>query len=183
MTPNRAVFLTGFMGAGKTSVGAALARRRACAFYDLDALVVERAGRSVAEIFQTSGETEFRRLESDALSGLLARLGETGAGAVIALGGGTQTVAENMCGMREAGGILVALEAPVEVLFGRTRKASGTRPLAQDEIAFRQLHASRQPHYLAADVRVDSATGDMEAVAGRIEDAIAAWSGDRREKR
>lgn len=180
MTPSRAVFLTGFMGAGKTSVGAALARRRAGAFYDLDALVVERAGNSVAEIFQTAGEAGFRRLETEALGLLLAQLG-TGP-VVVALGGGTLAQAENEKAVRQAGGLVVALDAPVELLFARTQAARGARPLAEDEAAFRRLYAARRPVYLAADVIVDSAAGDVETVAARVESSIREI-GERREMR
>lgn len=173
MTPSRAIFLTGFMGAGKTSVGAELARRRGCAFHDLDAAVVERAGKPVAQIFAAAGEAEFRRLESEALRHVLARVGASVA--VVALGGGTLATAENVRGLRAADGILVALEAPVELLFERTRRARGTRPLAEDEAGFRRLYETRQPLYRAPniDVSVDSGSGDVAAVAERVEQAIA----------
>jgi shikimate kinase len=179
MTPSRTVFLTGFMGAGKTSVGAALARRMGCAFHDLDALIVERARQSVAEIFETSGEAGFRRLESEALAALLERLGD--APAVIALGGGTLEDAANLRAVRERG-ILVALEAPLETLLARTRRTPGTRPLALDEAGFCRLHARRQALYAAADVRVDSAAGDVEQVAARVQDSIETGMAHRRQK-
>ncbi|MDP9269193.1 MAG: shikimate kinase [Acidobacteriota bacterium] len=181
MTPSRAIFLTGFMGAGKTSVGAALARRRGCAFHDLDAFVVERAGKPVAQIFATAGEAEFRRLESEALHEVLARIDAGDGDAVVALGGGTLTAAENVRALRAADGVLVALDAPVELLFERTRAARGTRPLAADEATFRRLYESRQPLYRAAniDVRVDAGSGDVDAVAERVERAIAESIGER----
>jgi len=175
MTPSRAIFLTGFMGAGKTSVGAELARRRGCAFHDLDAVVVERAGKTVAQIFATGGETEFRRLESEALREVLASLRAAAGGAVVALGGGTLAAAENVRALREADGILVALDAPVELLFERTRAGHGTRPLARedDEAGFRKLYEARRPLYRAAEVSVESGNGDVRAVAERVEEAIA----------
>lgn len=179
MTPSRAFFLTGFMGAGKTSVGAALARRLGCPFHDLDAVITERAGRSVAEIFQTSGEAEFRRLESEALAGLLEQAGDEPA--VIALGGGTLEDPQNLRAVRQRG-VLVALDAPVEALFARTRRTPGSRPLAGDEAGFRSLYARRKALYLAADVLVDSGTGDVEQVAARAQDSIEAVLGDRRQK-
>jgi shikimate kinase len=181
MTPSRAILLTGFMGAGKTSVGAALARRRGCAFHDLDAFIVHQAGMSVAQIFATAGEPGFRRLESLALREALAQIGDSGG--VIALGGGTLADAQNLRVVRESGAVLVALEAPVEVLFARTQQARGTRPLASDEAAFRKLYETRRPLYQAADVVVDSGTGDVEAVAAQVEDSIAALVGERRERR
>jgi len=68
----RAVILVGFMGAGKTSVGRALGGRLGWRFQDLDERVQAREGRSVADIFRESGETEFRRAEHAALRELLA---------------------------------------------------------------------------------------------------------------
>jgi shikimate kinase len=181
MTPRRAIFLTGFMGAGKTSVGAALARRRGCAFHDLDAYIVERAGMSVAQIFETQGEAGFRRLEAEVLAELIARIAHDKP--VVALGGGTLLAPQNLRAVREAGGVLVTLTAPLHVLYRRTQAARGTRPLAQDEAAFRQLHEAREPHYHAADVMIDSSLGDVEAVAAQVEHSVAALMGERREKR
>jgi shikimate kinase len=183
MPLTRAIFLTGFMGAGKTSVGAELARRRGCAFHDLDALVVERAGRSVAQIFAASGEAGFRELEAAALREVLSRLANGSAPPVVALGGGTLADPENLRAVRESGAMLVALEAPLEVLYRRTQQTRGTRPLAHDEAGFRQLYETRRPHYRAADVIVESGTGDVATVAQQVEDSIAALLGDRREKR
>ncbi len=68
---HKAVFLVGFMGAGKTSVGRSLSRRLGWDFEDLDDRIQARAGRSIAEIFRDLGETEFRRLENAALRELL----------------------------------------------------------------------------------------------------------------
>jgi len=179
MTPSRAVFLTGFMGAGKTTVGAALATRMGCAFHDLDALIVERAGRSVAEIFETSGEAGFRRLESETLASLLA--GARDATVVIALGGGTLQDPANLAAVRERG-VLVALDAPLDTLFARARRAPGARPLAADEAGFRALYARRRPLYAAADVQVDSGSGDAEQVAARVQDSIETVNAHRRQK-
>jgi shikimate kinase len=178
MTPSRAYFLTGFMGAGKTSVGAALARRLGCAFHDLDALIVARAGKSVAQIFAAEGEGGFRRRESDALAGLLAELGS--APAVVALGGGTLLDARNAEAVRRTGGVVIALEAPVEVLYERTEAARGTRPLAADEAQFRKLYEARRPLYLAADVVVASGDADADAVAAQVEGSIRAFMGKER---
>jgi len=90
----RAVFLLGFMGAGKTSVGQALARRLGWGFVDLDQQIERRAGRTIAEIFAGSGEDAFRRIETAVLRELLAKLGH-GSPLVVALGGGTPVREEN----------------------------------------------------------------------------------------
>lgn len=178
MTPNGTVFLTGFMGAGKTSVGAALARRMGCAFHDLDALIVERAGQSVAEIFQTSGEAGFRKLEQEALQGLLRRLGPEAA--VVALGGGTLEQPGSLAAIRGHGGVLVALDAPLETLFARTRRSPHARPLAADEAGFGRLYQRRKPLYQAADAVVEAA-GDVEQVAERVRGLVETMVAGRRQ--
>ena len=81
----RAVFLLGFMGAGKTSVGKALARRLGWRFVDLDQQIEMRAGQPIGEIFAAYGEHAFRTMETVALRQLLAELSH-GSPAVVALG-------------------------------------------------------------------------------------------------
>ena len=89
------IFLVGFMGAGKTTVGRALARHLEYDFFDLDELIAARAGKSVQEIFAELGEAEFRRLEGEAIQpcGGMVR-------AVIALGGGAYVSEENRTSLR-----------------------------------------------------------------------------------
>src|SRR5438477_2595306 len=99
MTPSRAILLTGFMGAGKTSVGAALARRRGSVFHDLDTLIEAEAGKSVAQIFETAGEAAFRQMEGIALRDVLPRVGDSGG--VIALGGGTLAEPQGLRAVRD----------------------------------------------------------------------------------
>ena len=79
------VFLVGYMGCGKSSIGRALARRLGFRFLDTDALLEQRCGRSVREIFASEGEERFRELERDVLSELVAGAGPD---AVVATGGG-----------------------------------------------------------------------------------------------
>src|SRR5579862_7206074 len=88
----RAVVLVGFMGAGKSSVGAALSRRLGWPFEDLDERIQAREQRSIEQIFRESGEAEFRRLEHQALRSLV---GELDSAKVVALGGGAFAQAIN----------------------------------------------------------------------------------------
>ncbi len=88
------VFLVGFMGAGKTTVGRALATQLGWRFIDLDDHIEARQKRSIAEIFRESGEIEFRRAEATELRNLLAGLPIAGA-AVVALGGGAFVQKDN----------------------------------------------------------------------------------------
>ena len=80
------ITLTGFMGCGKSSVGRALSTLLCCPFMDLDAVIEERAGRSIPEIFAADGEAVFRRMEVDTLNVILSEAKDL---SVLALGGGT----------------------------------------------------------------------------------------------
>ena len=118
------VFLIGFMGSGKTTLGRALAARFAGTRYvDLDEEVEREAGMSVREIFATFGEAGFRRLESEALRRLASE-----AGMVVGCGGGTPCQPGNM-DLMNRGGLTVVLRASDEALHRRLTEAQGSRPL------------------------------------------------------
>ena len=148
--PNGApIFLVGFMGAGKTTVGRALARRLGYDFFDLDELIAERAGRSVQEIFAELGEAEFRRLENEAIqscSGMDR--------AVIALGGGAYVSEENRTSLRNIGKT-VWLDCPLEICLERIA-GDKTRPLLGDKDEMRGLLEQRRAAYAQADYTVQS---------------------------
>src|ERR1700722_16870699 len=124
---HRAVFLVGFMGAGKSSVGRSLARRLGWSFEDLDDRIEAHARRSVPEIFRDLGETEFRRLETTSLRELLSELG---AGPrVVALGGGAFAQPENAALLEHAGVPVIFLDGSAEELFRRCEQERRGRPL------------------------------------------------------
>ena len=162
----RRVHLVGFMGAGKTSVGCALAAVLGWRFVDLDARIVARTGRSVAEIFQQDGEVGFRQVENDELRHLLGELSTTRT--VVSLGGGAWMQAENVAALREASLPVLFLDAPVEELWRRCLPGEGTRPLLQNESAFRQLYEARRPAYQDATQRVETEGRSVEEVARHI---------------
>ena len=166
MFPPRAVFLVGFMGAGKTSVGRALASSLGWQFEDLDDRIQRRERRSVGEIFQQSGENEFRRVEREALAAVVAELGSTAT--VVALGGGAFVQPENSRLLEVAGATLVFLDAAPEELFRRCSQEDGKRPLGQDWEGFLQLYANRRAHYLRAGLRIDTSDRSVEAVAAEV---------------
>ncbi|HSA93087.1 MAG TPA: shikimate kinase [Terriglobales bacterium] len=169
--PLRILFLTGFMGAGKTSVGRALAARLGWRFVDLDERVEQQAGRRITEIFRDSGEAEFRSAEIAAVHELLQQQA-TAHATVAALGGGTLTQPQNAERLRQAGGILVFLDAPLEVLRQRCQPMASLRPLFGDEAAFQKLYESRLADYRRASLRVNTANRTPEEVAAEIAMAL-----------
>lgn len=148
------MFLVGFMGAGKTSVGEALARQLGWRFIDLDQRIAAQAGKRIADIFRDSGESEFRRAEKDELQRVIAEL--DAGGAVVALGGGAFVQPENAGLLAACAGCCVFLDAPVEELWRRAQAAQGERPLALSENHFRQLYAARRPRYMEAEYCVQT---------------------------
>jgi shikimate kinase len=177
--PTRRVFLIGFMGAGKTSVGQALARRLGWIFVDLDEEIERRQRKSVAAIFADDGEPAFRRLETAALRELLepgtgSDHGPGSDGLIIALGGGAFVQAENRIAIEQAGAMSVLLEAPLEELRRRCENDSKPRPLARDEQNFAKLFTQRRSAYEQAGFRADTAGKNVEEVAAAIEAMIVA---------
>ncbi|HKI00214.1 MAG TPA: shikimate kinase [Candidatus Sulfotelmatobacter sp.] len=169
--PGRAVFLVGFMGAGKSSVGRALGQRLNWLFADLDERIERREGRTIAEIFRDSGEPAFRRVEHLALRQVLEEL-RGGAARVVALGGGAFVQKENAALLEAAGLPTVFLEAPVEELWRRCRQQAGEsgaqRPLLTDKEQFRKLHQARREGYLRAPLKVQTGHRTVDETAAEI---------------
>jgi len=169
--PVNAVFLVGFMGAGKTSVGRALGQRLNCIFEDLDDRIEAREGRTVAEIFRDAGESEFRRAEHAALEHALAEL-QGGVAKITALGGGAFVQKENAALLKASGVPTVFLDAPVEELWQRcSRQASESgaeRPLLQSREQFRKLYETRRRSYSKAALQVQTGGRPVEEVAAEI---------------
>ena len=157
--------LIGFMGAGKSAVGRALAERLGFTLYDTDAIVEDAAGKPISELWDTEGEEGFRAREHDAVLQACA-----GSGRVIASGEGAVLEIRNY-GILKGAGMVVYLRAPADVLRARVGIALD-RPLLRDPSAFDRLLAERTPAYeSAADLIVDT--------DGRAPDEIAADIAER----
>jgi shikimate kinase len=165
------LFLVGFMGAGKTSVGRALAQRLNWSFEDLDDHIERREGRSIAEIFRDSGEQEFRRAECASLEHLLGELSGAG-GKIVALGGGAFVQKQIAALLRNAGLPTAFLDAPVEELWQRCSKQSADagieRPLLQSREQFRNLYNARRKSYSRASIRIQTGDRSVDEIAGEI---------------
>jgi shikimate kinase len=151
----RTILLTGFMGAGKSTVGALLAQRLGWEFLDADAAVEAKAGKTVAAIFAEEGETAFRAREAEAIRehGQRERL-------VLALGGGaleTGITREFIAGL--SGASVIFLDAPLEVLVARclAQPQAAERPVLADREGLRRRFEARLPHYRRAHLTVATA--------------------------
>jgi len=156
----RHVALAGFMGAGKSTLGPELASRLGRDFISTDALVEERAGASVAELFAERGEAAFRELEEQVAREVLGRRTP----AVVEVGGGALGSAPTREALAEAAFTLL-LETTSEEAWARV--AGSGRPLAEDAERFRALFDERQSTYeAAADGHARDVDGAILAAAG-----------------
>ena len=172
----RRLVLTGFMGAGKSTVGRLLAERIGWEFLDLDAYIEARTGLSVPEIFAIHGELHFRKLESQALASALGRKH-----VVIALGGGAPEVLTNRLLLEQTPATAVVfLDAPFPVLYDRCMMQALSsapdesqaspeqiRPLLADPSVAEERFARRHPIYR----RLARATVDTSSLT--TEDTIS----------
>jgi shikimate kinase len=150
------IYLVGFMGSGKTTVGRLLAGELGWRFVDIDHEIESREGVSISEIFDTRGEPQVREIEATAIRVCVGEI-ERGEPTVVALGGGAFAQSGNQR-LISANGISIWLDCPLEVLRERVAQESN-RPLARDPEKFAQLYENRRESYRKADFRID-ATGE-----------------------
>ena len=167
------IFLVGMMGAGKTTLGRALAARMKREFVDTDRLLVDRTGVPVATVFEIEGEDGFRRRESAVLREVCEQ-----EALVVATGGGIVLSEENRRVMRESGTVIY-LRARVESLWERTRHDSNRPLLAtpnpRDKLA--ELLSQREPLYReVAHITVDSGPQSATTLVNRVLAALRAES-------
>ncbi len=158
------IYLTGFMGCGKTTVGRLLAQKLGWTFVDLDVEIERQQGRKIAEIFETEGQESFRAIEAEALREQV-RMVRVGRARVVALGGGAYAQQHNRDRLGD-GGVVIFLDAPVERLWERVR-GEPDRPLARELESFRALYDERRPLYAQAHYRID-ADRDADAIVAEI---------------
>ena len=168
------LFLVGYMGCGKSTLGRKLVRRLDAAFIDTDALVEEHEGASVADVFRYEGETRFREIERTVLEETILREGR----AVISTGGGLPTWSDNMECMNRAGLTVYLRRTPEQIArrlspYGR-QKRPRLRGLNDDElVAFMTRDmAVREPFYAKAALTVECGAMSDEELSGLILNAF-----------
>lgn len=159
------IYLVGFMGCGKTTVGRALARRLGWRFADLDEDIESRQQMTINEIFDRLGEEEFRRIEHEALKKRVADIAH-GVPWVLAVGGGCFAQPRN-AELMANNGISIWLDAPLEMIRARIAH-SGTRPLARDPAKFEELYQTRRAAYEKADYRIEIGPGGSAEAVEKI---------------
>ena len=142
------IYLVGFMGSGKTTVGRELAARIDAPFFDLDELVETSEKMSIRDIFEQFGEPYFRKRERDIL-----RSTKHLEAAVVATGGGTFTFDENIQFIQSEG-MSIYLSAPYALLRSRIT-TKGDRPLFRDDLSTHELFANRIRYYRMSDLTIE----------------------------
>jgi shikimate kinase len=142
------IYLVGFMGSGKTTIGRELALRIDAPFFDLDELIESAEKLSIREMFAQKGEPYFRKRERD-----LLRSTRHLESAVIATGGGTFTFDENIQ-LIQSEGLSVYLSAPYTLLRSRIG-VKDDRPLFRDDVSTHELYGNRIRYYRMSDLTID----------------------------
>lgn len=179
--PDR-IFLCGFMGAGKTTIGKQLAQKMEQPFMDLDQFIEREQGNSISQIFRDKGEGVFRKAEKEALLHAISNFK-----GVIALGGGTlqnQLIVDHI----KLNGLLIFIETPFSVIFERITK-NAMRPLLLDnggnpksndvlQAELKDLYKQRMPLYKQAVIHIDSSKFDnvdslSDKLIGKIKNNVS----------
>ena len=145
------IYLVGFMGSGKSTIGRKLAVSLGWRFADLDDDIETYSGKTIPQVFDQDGEAEFRRIESDMLARRIAEV-KAGNSLVLSLGGGAFVQPRNREAL-SAAGLSVWLDVPFETVQRRVAEFAH-RPLARDPLKFRELFLTRRAAYAEADAHI-----------------------------
>ena len=158
------LYLVGFMGVGKSTVGSRVARELNFAFYGSDEVIEERVGKSVSEIFSEDGEAAFRRYEREFIDS-----GHPAEGCVVSCGGGL-VAQEGMSARLKSKGVVICLFASIESIIQRTQRGN-QRPLLDvddPEARIRKLFAEREPIYMNAGISISTEGRSISEVVKHV---------------
>ncbi|MBY0402839.1 MAG: shikimate kinase [Cyanobacteria bacterium] len=167
MPKTKCIILTGYMGAGKSTIGYLLADKMKCRFVDTDRLLVKQFQKPITRIFEEDGEPAFRKAEFDLLKKLVKQQN-----IVISTGGGTLAQEETFQ-LAFGSGIVVYLQAPVEVLFERAIFSRKDRPILNvpdTETVFKTKFSEREHYYNQAHLCVSTHQRNTSEVVHEILD-------------
>ena len=164
------VFLIGYRGSGKSTVGPLLAKRLGCSWRDSDSEIEKRGGRTIAEVFSSGGEESFREIEKATVAAMIEEVGDRAE--VISLGGGAVLDVQTRTLIRQAGQT-IWLDADADVLIARLNSDPGSHRPALSELGFeaevRSILDKRCPIYAeCADFRIDTGSLQPEMVTDKI---------------
>ena len=166
------IYLIGFMGVGKTHWGKILSKKLEIPFYDLDELITDSEGKSIAQIFEDEGEEYFRSKEKE----VLHIVTESHEQMILSCGGGAPCYFNNIDYMNEKG-LTVWINTPFEILLGRLRQGKEKRPLLKDlddeqlKTYIVKKNAGRRIYYDQAKVKVNDSTIKIDEFIKQIFDA------------
>jgi Shikimate kinase len=167
------IFLIGYMGCGKTTVGKRLANKLGLRFVDLDSYIEEKYGKTVAEQFEEAGESGFREREREAVSDVCTQFDDI----LVSTGGGAPCFFDNMERMK-ATGVTIYLKMTAMALASRLKEARKSRPLLRDKtkeelIAYiAKTLNEREPYYEQAKIVVSALSIDVDGLVNRVYHAV-----------
>ena len=156
------LYLVGFMGSGKTTIGQRVADELGWTFSDIDAEIEAEQKQTIPEIFETRGEPAFREIEKAAIARRVRSI-QTGRPMVVALGGGA-FVDPATCELLEENGITIWLDCSLELVRQRIGDSAG-RPLARDPERLETLYEERRGAYAKADFRIETNCDETQSVS------------------
>jgi|TARA_B100000315_G_C14544827_1_gene572702 shikimate kinase len=163
------IVLTGFMGAGKSTVGLKLANILNMKIADTDAMIESEVGLTISEIFKRYGESRFRKIEEEIVSKVSKQENH-----IIISGGGVVLSSKNICNLQETG-IIIYLKASPDVIYNRIKKQTH-RPLLQvqdPKKEIQELLESREDHYKKNDYVIDTDNRSVDEIITTILDYLS----------
>jgi shikimate kinase len=157
------IYLVGFMGSGKSTIGKILAKKLNMKFIDIDEEIERIEGMKISQIFEKKGEKYFRDLEKKLITEFIKRKGY-----VVSTGGGLGADINNMENMKK-NGVVVWLDVPLDIILKRTKKDKTERPLLNQPVEkIKELYENRKKIYKMADIHIKAKDKSPDEISQEI---------------
>lgn len=159
------IFLCGFMGCGKSTIGQILSKKLGCGFCDTDELIVKNQGMTITEIFSQKGEPYFRQVEAETVKSLC------GKSTVVACGGGAMQNTDTAETVRKNGGTIIFLNVPFDICYNRIKNDSN-RPIVMNNTKeqLEEIYNNRHDIYMKnSTIMIEAVGSPVEIVSGIID--------------